>query len=133
VDIRKTQRTFRESPAAIPAALPKCQHLPLPSADAGSDVPCTFICVFFGLSACDQFGARIAIAAPRGIEHMLGLLMTFVMMVGLQEPANDSSRADALEQARREKAGHLQQPTSTFLDRVLIVGIYREQKKLVRL
>jgi outer membrane protein assembly factor BamA len=50
---------------------------------------------------------------------MLELMMTFVLMVGLQEPATDSSRADALERARIEKAAHLQQPTRTFFERAL--------------
>src|SRR4030095_228545 len=46
-------------------------------------------------------------------------MMTFVLMVGLQEPATDSSRADAVERARIEKAAHLQQPTRTFFERAL--------------
>nr|UXE44156.1 hypothetical protein Hi04_10k_c1170_00003 [uncultured bacterium] len=40
-------------------------------------------------------------------------------MVASQEPANDSTRAQTQEQARRDKAGHLQQPTRSFLERAL--------------
>jgi outer membrane protein assembly factor BamA len=61
---------------------------------------------------------------------MLGLLMTFILMVGLQEPTDELSRADALEQARREKAGHLQQPTRTFLERALTQ--FRERRVMER-
>ena len=61
---------------------------------------------------------------------MLGLMMTFVLMMGLQEPANDLSRADTLERARLEKAGHLQQPTHTFLERALTQ--FRERRVMER-
>src|SRR5262245_31186389 len=50
---------------------------------------------------------------------MLGIMMTLLLAMGLQEPSNEPSRADALQQAREEKAGNLQKPTRKFLERGL--------------
>ena len=61
---------------------------------------------------------------------MLGLMLTVVLMMGLQEPANDLSRADALERARLEKASQLQQPTRPFLERAL--SQFRERRVMER-
>jgi outer membrane protein assembly factor BamA len=51
---------------------------------------------------------------------MLGLMMSLVLMMGLQEQVSEPSRADTLQQEREEKATHLQKPTRTFLERGLM-------------
>jgi outer membrane protein assembly factor BamA len=45
--------------------------------------------------------------------------MTLVLMMGLQDPSSELSRTEALQHARQEKAGNLQKPTRTFLERAL--------------
>jgi outer membrane protein assembly factor BamA len=53
---------------------------------------------------------------------MQGLVMSLVLIMGMQEQVSDSaeaSRAAAFEQARREKAGNLQAPKQTFLEKGL--------------
>jgi len=91
----------------------------MPSADAGSAGSSGMHLCFLQIECVPSVWRMDCHSSAPGIEHMLGLLMTFVVMIGLQEPANDLSGADALEQARLEKAGHLQQPTRTSLERAL--------------
>src|SRR5262245_13855206 len=50
---------------------------------------------------------------------MLGLMMTLALMLGLQDPSNEPSRADLLQDARQEKAENLVKPTRTFMERAL--------------
>jgi outer membrane protein assembly factor BamA len=50
---------------------------------------------------------------------MLGLMMTLVFMMALEDLPTEPSRANALQQARQEKASHLQKPARGFLERGL--------------
>jgi outer membrane protein assembly factor BamA len=50
---------------------------------------------------------------------MLGLMMTLVFMMAFQDLPTEPSRANALQQARQEKASHLQKPARGFLERGL--------------
>jgi outer membrane protein assembly factor BamA len=51
---------------------------------------------------------------------MLGLMMSLVLMMGMQDTPAEPTRADALQQEREDKATHLQKPTRTFLERGLM-------------
>src|SRR5262245_12305536 len=59
----------------------------------------------------------------RRYGRMLGLMMTLALMMGLQDPASsqssEPSRTEALDQARQDKAGKLEKPTRTLVERAL--------------
>jgi outer membrane protein assembly factor BamA len=61
---------------------------------------------------------------------MLGFMMTLVLMVGLQDPSNEPSRTEVLEQARQDKADKVQKPTRTFMERALMQ--FKERRVMER-
>jgi hypothetical protein len=62
---------------------------------------------------------------------MLGFMLTLILMGGSQDPVQDPvsepSRTQQLEEAREQKAGNLQKPTRTFLER----GLYEFKERRV--
>jgi outer membrane protein assembly factor BamA len=73
---------------------------------------------------------RLPQQRPGGAKQMLGLMMTLVLMMGVQDPSSGLTRTEALEQARQEKAAHLQKPTRTFLERGLLQ--FKERRVMER-
>jgi outer membrane protein assembly factor BamA len=61
---------------------------------------------------------------------MLEFMMVLFLMMGLQDPSGESSRAETLQQAREEKAINIQKPTRTFLERALLQ--FKERRVMER-
>jgi len=73
------------------------------------------LCISFAISTGCRVSANWCAACvtggPEARNNMLGLMMSLVLMMGLQEQVSEPSRADTLQQERKEKATHLQKPT----------------------
>jgi outer membrane protein assembly factor BamA len=57
-------------------------------------------------------------------------MMTLVLMAGLQDPSNEPSRTEMLEQARQDKANNVEKPTRTFLETALMQ--FKERRVMER-